>query len=308
MLRYVVSAISVARRTRARVVIVTPAFLAGPFLKDAVVILALGALTRARIVGWVHMDPARLDLEAKPWWYRGFARLALSRVDAWVACAPTLKSRWPSFIPTARRYAVTNGISGAPENIRAAAPASEATRVCFISSLESSKGWTDLLAAADEVCVIRPEVEFHFYGDVGIGWTDERVRRRFEACRFRERILWHGAVQGDEKWSCLTASDLFCLPSGTEQLPLVILEAMASGLAVVATRVGAIEEAVVEGQGGWLVAPGSSDELTQALAEALEDPGRLERFGRFNAERQRAQFSIERFGREWEQLLDTIAS
>lgn len=307
-LRYIGSTIATIHRTRARLVVVTPAFYAGPFLKDAVVICAVKALTRARVIAWVHMDPARLDLERKPWWYRQVARYALGRVDAWVACAPALTRQWPSFIPPDRRQAVTNGIPGAPECIQADARVSEATRVCFVSSLESSKGWTDLLGAADEVCASDADVEFHFYGNVGAHWTEDAVARRFRACRFRERIVWHGVTRGLDKWRSLQSADLFCLPSRSEQFPIVILEAMASGLAVVATRVGAVEEAVVEGQGGWLVAPGSREELRHALAQALEDRDRLQRFGRFNAERRRREFSIERFGNEWEQLLKSLAS
>lgn len=141
---YIGSTVTTIHRTRARLVVVTPAFYAGPFLKDAVVICAVRALTRARVIAWVHMDPARLDLERKPWWYRQVARYALSRVDAWVACAPALTRQWPSFIPRDRRHAVTNGIPGAPEHTKADARVSKATRVCFVSSLESSKGWTDL--------------------------------------------------------------------------------------------------------------------------------------------------------------------
>lgn len=305
-LGYIGRALLAIRRTRAPLVIVTPSFHPGPFLKDALVIVALKSLTRAQVIAWVHMDPARLELESKPWWYRRAARYALARVDAWVACAPSLPGRWPSFVPSARTHVVNHGIRGVPGGLPTS-PVGKATRVCFMSSLDSSKGWMLLLDVARELCASDCEVEFHFYGDVGLGSSPPDVAERFRDAGFPGRIVWHGPAVGIEKWRSLSSADLFCLPSLTEQLPLVILEAMACQLAIVATRVGGVEDAVVEGEGGWLVAPGSRDELARALVDALADRGRLERFGRYNAQRQRRAFSIERYSRDWERLLLTLA-
>ena len=307
-LRYLGSALATVRRTRAHLVVVTPSFHTGPFLKDAFVICAVKWLTRARVLAWVHMDPSRLELERKPWWYRRVARIALAQVDDWVACAPSLPGRWPAFVPRSRTHVVSHGIPGVPEGMSVTERTNGALRVCFLSSLDSSKGWTMLLDVADEICAASTGVEFHFYGDAGIDLPLEAVARRFHACRFPDRIVWHGPVHGRDKWTSLMSANLFCLPSATEQLPIVILEAMASGLAIVATRVGALGDAVVEGQGGWLVAPGSSDELRRALEDAIEDRGRLDDFGRFNAERQRREFSSERFGADWEQLLAELTT
>ena len=66
--------------------------------------------------------------------------------------------------------------------------------------------------------------------------------------------------------------DIFVLPSLTEGLPMVLLEAMASGKAVVATRVGEIPSVVSEGKSGLLVNPGSEKELSKALETLLSSP------------------------------------
>lgn len=307
LLRYIWSAVVTIRRRRATVAIVTPSFYPGPFVKDALMIYALRVFTRARIVAWVHMDPARLDLERKPVWYVKLALHSTRRVDRWVACAPTLLKQWPSFIPVDRRGAIANGASG-PGHVREPELGRGRARVCYVSSMEASKGWIELLEAAEQICASNPDVDFHFYGGVGVGSTVDAVRERFRACTHPERIVWHGHVPDDEKWSALLSSHLFCFPSHTEQFPVAILEAMACGLAIVATRVGAIEDAVVEGEGGWLVDPGSSDELVGAIREALDDRERLVRFGTFNQLRQKQRFSIDAFGAEWERFLSRVVA
>ena len=308
MLRYVAVAVREVRRTRAALVVVTPSFYRGPFLKDAVMILALRWLARTPVVAWVNMDPARLDLARRPAWYRAVARLVLRSVDRWVASAPALLGQWPSFIPVERRSAIAYGIEGGPTTVRPSAEDERVRRVCFLSSLDEAKGWVDLVEAADEVCASDPTVEFHFYGDVGVGETEERILERFGATGFPERIRWHGPVRGDAKWESLAAADVFCLPSHTEQFPVVVLEAMSVGLPVVATRVGAVEDALVDGEGGWLVPPERPHELARALLDAVSDRDRLERYGQFNAERQRREFSVARFGDDWERFLSRAAA
>ena len=91
----------------------------------------------------------------------------------------------------------------------------------------------------------------------------------------------------------LASLDLFVLPSLDEGMPLAVLEAMAAGLAVVATAVGGVPECVVSGETGLLVPPGQSGPLAAAILELLGDSARRRRLG--EAGRRRV---LERFGLE----------
>jgi glycosyltransferase involved in cell wall biosynthesis len=252
------------------------------------------------------MDPARLELDRKPWWYARIGLFALGRVSFWVATSPSLLEHWPIFIPRARCHTIANG-AAVPPRLPVRTDERDA-RVCYLSSMEHGKGWGDLVAAAVQLCAEHPELEFHFYGPVGTDSTSTAVSSRFASSPYPERIVWHGPVSGDAKWRALVDSDLFCFPSHTEQFPLAILEAMICGLPIVATHVGAIQDAVVAGEGGWLVAPRAPEQLARAIREAFSDPTRLLRFGEFNRARQEQLFSFSEFESEWERFLARVAS
>jgi glycosyltransferase involved in cell wall biosynthesis len=92
----------------------------------------------------------------------------------------------------------------------------------------------------------------------------------------------------DDVASMLAQAQVFALATRSECLPMSILEAMASGLPVVASAVGGVPEAVIHGETGLLVAPGDPDALADALATLLDDPqlrGRMGAAGRARAER-----------------------
>jgi glycosyltransferase involved in cell wall biosynthesis len=83
----------------------------------------------------------------------------------------------------------------------------------------------------------------------------------------------------DEARRCLAELDVFVLPSRNEGFPLSIIEGMLAGLPVVATDVGSVAEAVVDGATGYVVAPDDIDALTAALEQLCADPELRGRFG-----------------------------
>lgn len=94
-------------------------------------------------------------------------------------------------------------------------------------------------------------------------------------------------------------------PSWVEGLPGAVLEAMAHGLAVVATPVGGVGEIVEDGVSGYLVPVGDIAALGEALTELLEDPAKSERMGLAGRERVRAMYTVERMVADYEALFES---
>jgi glycosyltransferase involved in cell wall biosynthesis len=96
----------------------------------------------------------------------------------------------------------------------------------------------------------------------------------------------------------LSAMDILVLPSHTEGFGLALVEAMAAGLPVIATSVGALPEVVTEGENGLLIPPRDAGALAGALERLLSDPALAQRLGANARTHVREHFSLDRLGQE----------
>ena len=146
--------------------------------------------------------------------------------------------------------------------------------------LEPRKG-IDLLV--DACAGANAELSLEVFGDGS-------RRRELEARAHRAGVTarFHGHVENAS--ARFGELDLFVLPSWAENLPMAILEAMAWALPVVATRVGGVPEAVVDGTTGMLVEAGDRDGLAAAIGTLARDPALRARLGTAGAARIAAEF------------------
>jgi sugar transferase (PEP-CTERM/EpsH1 system associated) len=114
------------------------------------------------------------------------------------------------------------------------------------------------------------------------------------------RIAFLGEVRDIP--AVLARARMFVLPSRSEGIPLTVLEAMACGLPVVATRVGGLAEVVRDGVTGLLVPPADPAALAQAVLRIGRDPERGLRMGRAGRERVEQHFEIRRMVADYESL------
>lgn len=116
-------------------------------------------------------------------------------------------------------------------------------------------------------------------------------RARAEAFGLGDRLLLPGRI--DDAIAFLDSLDIFVIPSiDAEGLPTTILEAMGSGLPVVATDVGGAAEAVVHGRTGLVVPPRDVEALARAMGQLAENPEQAFAFGAAGRARQREIFNV----------------
>jgi len=128
---------------------------------------------------------------------------------------------------------------------------------------------------------------------VGDGPQREALGALARELGIAERVTFAGNREDVAPW--LRAFDLFCLPSyANEGVPQALMQAMATGLAVVTTPVGSIAEIVEDGVSGLLVKPGSADALRDAIDALAANPARREALARKARESALQRFSEDR--------------
>ncbi len=169
-------------------------------------------------------------------------------------------------------HAVVNGINAAvfhPRD-RAACRArlglpSASRIILYVGRFVRAKGLCELVDAFGALAASDPTLRLALVGD---GVMRDELRSMLQSKGLLEKCLLPGGLEPDEVAEWMGAADLLCLPSWSEGYPNVVVEAVASGLPVVATDVGGTSE-IINTNNGELVAPQDIQSLTKGLRETL---------------------------------------
>jgi glycosyltransferase involved in cell wall biosynthesis len=148
--------------------------------------------------------------------------------------------------------------------------------VLFVGSLIPRKGLPFLVEAAKKMVKEEANTKFLIVGD---GPLKNQLTSSLEKANLLGNFLFMGNLEDDRLSAVFNCADVFVLPSIQEGQGIVLLEAQASGIPVVAFNVGGINEAVRNGETGLLVKPGSTGELADALLKLLSDRALKEKMG-----------------------------
>ena len=144
----------------------------------------------------------------------------------------------------------------------------QAVVAIYVGGLVETKGMNELAAAVEPL--LRKHLDLQLVC-LGGGPGRDRMARLADDIGRAGAVVLPGNVAPEEVPLYLQASDFLVLPSYSEGLPQAVLEAMNCGLAVVATRVGGVPEAVIDGRTGLLVEPRDVAQLREAMARMIED-------------------------------------
>ena len=177
-------------------------------------------------------------------------------------------------------------------------PAKGNYRILFMGWIIKEKGVYDIVDVIPEVIARFPQAEFLFAGNKEI----EHLKKLIEDRHLSRHAKVLGWVDGKEKSDLLRTSRLLLLPSYTEGVPNVILEAMASGLPVITSPVGGIPSVFIEGENGYFVPPGNTRELAARIIQMLGDDEICDKISNLTGRRAREFYSIEAVGRQLENV------
>jgi glycosyltransferase involved in cell wall biosynthesis len=209
--------------------------------------------------------------------YREIER-GLALLSTRVVCVCEAEARLARTIGPANRVRVVhNGIEPlgeGPVDPRIAELARRGPVLCALTLLRPGKGLETLIDALPQVLDRHPQLQVAIGGE---GPDRDSLRRAAHAAGVAAAVHFLGPT--DDPASMLRGADIFVHPSWAEAFPYVILEAMSAGLPILASDVGGIAEAVIDGESGLLVPSGERRALGDALRTLLGDAELRSRLG-----------------------------
>ena len=248
------------------------------------------------------------------WSYEGALRrivdreLIARRADAIVAVSPTDRQRMIELerIPPRKVVFVPNGIPDRPEGdakrVRAELGLAATDWVVgTVCGLRPEKELETALRALGKLAPHRPHLRFVVVGD-----GPERRRLERLAGELGVSTLFLGHRPNEEVPDLLAAMDVLVCSSRFEGMPLAVLEWMAAGKAIVASRVGGIPAILEHGDEALLVAPRDHVAFADAISRLLDDPAERRRLGDAAQRRQREQFRFDQTIAQLESLYEQL--
>jgi glycosyltransferase involved in cell wall biosynthesis len=245
-------------------------------------------LRGAQLVEWyqARLLPARIVM-----------RMVFRMIHLGLVPGESLKKLYSELIPESKLAVVPNGVDDIePRQRLGEASQPRRWRILHLNFLDRAKGSLVLLAAIPSVLRRRKDVEFIFAGP-WVHQDQERQARRYVEQHHLERyVQFTGEVVGAEKQRLFQSADLFVFPGiGQEGQPLVVLEAMASGLPVIYTDRGCLRETVVDGEAGLEAYTNDPYDLAVKICDLLERPEEMARLGLNARLRYRSYFTQDRY-------------
>ena len=260
-----------------------------PVLRDIVFLGLVRPFARATVLHF-HAGGVSRFVDSRGW-LRGLARRALGDAEAAIHLLPSATPDGQYFAARSIHH-VPNGAE-VPMVPRRRAP-DEELRLLFVGLHTESKGVRLVIHTVQTLRQRGVPCQAHLVGE----WCDADEER---ACTdlvarhgLQDHVIFRGRRTGRAKWQEYADADVFYFPSfyEAELMPLVIIEAMAHSLPVVASRWRCIPDVVLDGVTGDLFPPKDVDRAADLLARLHQDPGRRTKLGQAGRARYQQRYTL----------------
>lgn len=197
-------------------------------------------------------------------------RKLLSECSSFVVLGENLKAAIKKIEPSTNVYILNNSVHIPSELVSYSMP----FKFLFLGVFFERKGLYDLVEAVEKLSsegkINENKVQFLLAGS---GPEEEKLRAKIADKKLEDFFDFVGWVSSDKKYNLLKESQAMILPSYHEGLPIAILEAISYGMPIISTNVGSINEAVIIDKTGFLIEPGDTISLANAIYKLLSSKG-----------------------------------
>jgi len=194
---------------------------------------------------------------------------------------------WAPFDSWNRLHIIHCGVD--PQRYELRQHSGRGTQLLFVGRLEVVKGLPILFDAIKQLMQKHRDIKLTVVGD---GPDRALLENQTKQLGLSSHVEFVGKQSQSEVAERLSQSDLFILPSFAEGVPVVLMEAMAAGIPVIASRVTGVGELVDDGTSGFLVPPTDRDALIDRIHQLLEDPELRQRMGKVGREIVQHEFNM----------------
>lgn len=261
------------------------------FWENAVYILVSNLFFKKTIVH-IHGGAFNKFYKDSNYLVKFLMRKILNLSDRVIALSPKWKRFFTDLIPQNKILVLENFVnfSRYAQFKRKVYLSDDTIKVLFIGGAQAkTKGIYDIFKAIPIIVRQNENIYFAFVGCANIERLDVISKEEENISHVR---IWD-YVYGDQKINIFTNSDIFVLPSYSEGFPIAMLEAMAAGLPIIATSVGAISEVIEDGKNGFLIKTGDYHALAEKILTLAKDRKLRQKMGRTNIEKIRKQYDRE---------------
>lgn len=276
------------------------------FLRDSLFVV-LGKLCGRKIVLHLHGFYSRRHFAFKYSILRVYSQFIMNCIDVLILLSESFVSEFDAVFPRVRKLAVPNFV---PQNtLKESSLVKKESRsrinVLYVGRLSQLKGTYDLLKAAS-LLKQDERVQFLLAGLGGTEADEKRIVSQINRGGLEDRVKLLGYIEGQSKLDLFQDSDIFVLPSYTEIFPVVIVEAMAAGMPVIATPVGAVPEIIQDGINGFIVPVGDHRSLAERIRYLVQDQEKRLEMGWNNLQKfhkeYRVDINVDRIDRIYQSL------
>jgi glycosyltransferase involved in cell wall biosynthesis len=272
------------------------------YLRDGLFIL-VGKVFKTKVVIHLHGSYFRNFYDQSPAYIKKFIDVTLRACDGAIVLGDKLRWIFEKWLPPYKIFVLPNCVAFQDTLNLQRQDHKRPKVLTYLGNLYESRGIFDLLEA---IKIVNEKAKGEFILQVAGKFVDdpftslryEAIQRKFdEYVKVLNGVLKYlGQITTvEDKYRLFKDTDLFVFPSWYEGQPLVILEAMAMGCAVISTKdVGVIDETVVDGVTGILVEKQNPEKLAEAILFLLKNPELLVQMGKAGRKRYEAYYTPER--------------